>query len=463
MPFPNLENLFILPTDSLRSAMDRIQENAIRTDGRGIVLVVSETQKLLGVLTDGDIRRGLLRGLSLGDSVSNAMTGDPVTATPETTKHQLLRLFDHGVRHIPIVDYEKHVLDLILYSQFSIGGRREPLVIRAKVPLRVSFAGGGSDFSEHFERNGGAVISATIDRYCHGALAERADQRVILHSYDYNEHVEANSPDELTYDGRLDLLKAVVKLLKPSFGFELYTYSDVPPGSGLGASAAMTVLVITLFNEISEDRLDEYQIADLAYQTERIELGIIGGWQDQYAVSFGGLNFIEFTDKDVMVHPLRLKERVINELESNLLLCFTGNIRKSGDVHATNKELGLRGGALSDIRRKTSRLAIQIKNALVRGNLGEFGQLLHEAWQLKKQLGRITNHRVDYLYQQALAAGALGGKLLGAGLEGYILFYCPGLKRHAVKSALECTGTQTTNFNFDFRGIRVWRSGLDAI
>lgn len=462
MSFPDLESLFVKPTDTLRVAMDRIQTNAIRTDGRGTVLVVSESRRLLGVLTDGDIRRALLRGVTLEDAVSKAMSSSPITATRGATRHQLLRLFDRGIRHLPIVDDDGHVLDLLLYSQLVMTPRTGPVVVRAKVPLRISFAGGGSDFAEHFEQHGGAVVSVTIDRYCHGILIKRNDKKIILHSYDYGLRVEADDPSELRYDGQLDLLKAVVKVLKPSYGFELYTYSDVLPGSGLGASAVMSVAVIGLFNELGENRMDEYQISDLAYQVERIELGIIGGWQDQYAASFGGFNFIEFGDKDIVVHPLRLKERVIDELESNLLLCFTGTTRNSGDVHVLNHSEADSTVDIMDARYQTSQVALRIKNALMRGSLDQFGRLLDEAWRLKRQFGpSITNSQIDTLYEAALGAGALGGKLLGAGCGGHILFYCPGLKRQAVREALERMGCQTMHFNFDFRGVRVWHSTLE--
>lgn len=465
MSFPDLESLFVKPADTLRVAMDRIQANAIRTDGRGTVLVVNESRRLLGVLTDGDIRRGLLKGLTLDDAVSKAMSCNPVTARLGATRHQLLRLFDRGVRHLPIVDEEGHVLDLLLYSQLVVTPRNGPVVVRAKVPLRISFAGGGSDFAEHFEQHGGAVVSVTIDRYCHGILVKRDDKKIVLHSYDYDSRVEADDISELQYDGKLDLMKAVVRVLKPAYGFELYTYSDVPPGSGLGASAVMSVAVIGLFNELGETRMDEYQISDLAYQVERIELGITGGWQDQYAASFGGFNFIEFGDKDIIVHPLRLKERVINELESNLLLCFTGTTRNSGDVHVLNRS---GTNAISDdvmeAKHRVSQVALQIKNALMRGSLDHFGRLLDQAWRLKRQFGpAITNRRVEEIYEGALRAGALGGKLLGAGYGGHFLFYCPGMKRHIVRECLERMGCQTLNFNFDLRGTRVWYSTVDEI
>jgi D-glycero-alpha-D-manno-heptose-7-phosphate kinase len=459
MTFPYLDALLLVPADSLKTAMDRIQQNAHYTGGSGVVFIVDDKRRLLGALTDGDIRRALLRGLPLSAAVAEAMTTNPIAATRGTTPHQLLRLFNHGVRHIPLLDDERRVVDMVLYSEFAVAPRSRPVVIRAKVPVRVSFAGGGSDFPEHFERYGGAVISATIDRYCHGLLTKRADSRVVLHSYDYGVRVEAEGVEELRYDGTLDLLKAAVKLSKPAFGFELHTWSDVPPGSGLASSAVMTTVVIGLFNELAEERLDEYQISDLAYQVERIELGITGGWQDQYAASFGGLNFIEFTERDVVVHPLRLKERIVNELESNLLLCFTGLTRDSGQVHTVARETPVDPARRDEIRVRTSRLAVDIRDALVRGHLNGFGDLLHQGWLLKKELAPgVTNPLIDRLYEAALAAGAAGGKLLGAGSGGHMLFYCPPLRAVAVRDALRKLGAESLSFNFDFRGMRVWQT-----
>lgn len=453
--FPNLEALFVLPMAPLKAAMAVFDKHADRTDGRGIVLVVDPAGRLLGVLTDGDVRRALLAGRSIDDPVSLVMSKDPTVAAADASPHQLLRLFDRRVRHLPLVDRDRRVVDLMLYSQFQVAPQQGPVAVRAKAPLRISFAGGGMDFTEHFGRAPCAVISATIDRYCHGTLVKRRDRSVILRSKDYGQVVEAASFEGLAYDGEIDLLKAVVRLMKPDFGFELTTWSDAPPGSGLGASAVMAVVVIGLLNELAENRMNEYEISDLAYQAERIELGIPGGWQDQYAAVFGGLNYIEFTQREVIVHPLALRERVVNELEESLLLCFTGQTRDSGAVHYTREPR--EAADVEALRARNQQLVTDIKNALVQGRLQAFATLLDEAWQAKKRSGAVSNDRIEQLLEVARGAGVIGGKLLGAGQGGYLLLYTPPTRRLEVEQALESEGARPLPFNFDFRGLRVWR------
>jgi D-glycero-alpha-D-manno-heptose-7-phosphate kinase len=435
-------------------------EHAVRTDGSGIALVVDADQRLLGVLTDGDVRRALLGGRSLDDPIALVMSRAPTVADVDASPHELLRLFDRHIRHLPLVDRDNRVVDLVLYGQFQIAPSQRPVAIRCKAPLRISFAGGGMDFTEHFERGPCAVISATIDRYCHGTLVKRRDRRIILRSHDYDRIVEVASIGGLSYDGQLDLLKAVVRLMKPDFGFELTTWSDAPPGSGLGASAVLAVVVIGLLNELAEHRMNEYEISDLAYQAERIELGIPGGWQDQYAAAFGGLNYIEFTQREVIVHPLALRDRVVNELEESLLLCFSGQTRTSGAVHRQNGSLA--PAEVERLRAVSGRLVVDIKNALVQGRLHAFATLLDEAWQAKKSLGEVTNERVEHLFRVARDAGMVGGKLLGAGQGGYLLLYCPPPRRSQVARALEAEGALALPFNFDFRGLRVWRTPTEG-
>jgi D-glycero-alpha-D-manno-heptose-7-phosphate kinase len=311
-----------------------------------------------------------------------------------------------------------------------------------------------------FEKEGGGVISATIDRYSHAFLVRRNDRQIGLHSLDFNQHVLLKSPDEIRYDGVLDLLKAAIRVVRPAFGFDLYTYSEVPPGSGLGSSSAMTVAIVGLLYELSEGQLDRYRIADLAYQAERVELGMQGGWQDQYAAAFGGFNFIEFDRHDVTVHSLRLSEPMLYELESNLLLCFTGQTRDSGQVHAAQQRRARSNSAMyRQVNSEILKLVTATKKALLKGDLVEFGRLLDVAWQTKKNLAQgVSNNFIDRLYAIAREQGASGGKLLGAGSGGFLLFYCQPLKHHLVKQALEQEGAAITTFKFDPKGLQVWHS-----
>ena len=455
--FENLEALFVRVHSPLRTAMSIFNEHAVRCDRSGIALIVDDERRLLGVITDGDVRRALLAGQTLDDRVDGAMCASPVVARLDTSPHEQLRLFDHLFRHLPLVDEEGRVADLILYSQFTLiplGSRLG--VIRAKTPVRVSLAGGGTDFTRFFG-NGrtSAVVSATIDRYCHGTLIPRADDRIILRSEDYGQVVEVGAVEEFEYDGNLDLIKASIRLCQPDCGFELTTRSDVPPGSGLGGSAAMAVTVIGLLNEMTGGRLSDYQIADLAYQAERVELSIAGGWQDQYAAAFGGFNFIEFNDREIVVHPVALREQVILELEENLLLCFTGDTRNSGDAHKSLSDLAPAEAAR--LQQRSWSLAVEVRNTLVTGRIHEFGTLLEEAWSSKTAPGKLTNKRIEDLIKHATASGAKAGKLLGAGHGGHLLFFCPPLRRQEVVASLEAEGATILEFSFVDRGLRSWQ------
>jgi len=457
--FEHLDEVLIPPDSTVEQAMQHIDQTAHRTDGVGVVFVVDTDRSLLGVLTDGDIRRSLLAGANLETRVSEVMNPSPTVAPIGASPHLLLRLFDNRLKQIPVVDEDGSVVDLLLYSRFSVVPSGTPLLIRAKAPVRLSFAGGGTDLTRHFGNGGGAVVSATIDRYCQATLLRRNDRRITIRSLDLDQYVELDSLDEVQYDGTLDLIKAAIRVVRPQFGFDLTTESDVPPGTGLGGSSSMAVAVVSVLYRLVEGELEEYRIADLAYQAERVELGILGGWQDQYAAAFGGFNFMEFTPGNVLVHPLRISDRVRLELESNLLICFTGRTRDSGELHTADQGSRLETDRSAELHHRMLELAQETRDALLTGQMLRFGHLLNEAWETKKRYGgHITNDRVDDLHAVARANGAIGGKLLGAGGGGYLLFYCDPLQRHRTIEALAAEGAENIGFQFDERGVRVWRS-----
>ncbi|MDZ7262593.1 MAG: GHMP kinase, partial [candidate division KSB1 bacterium] len=204
--------------------------------------------------------------------------------------------------------------------------------------------------------------------------------------------------------------------------------------------------------------LTDYEIAELTYKIERIDLKIAGGKQDQYAATFGGFNFIEFYDKITVVNPLRVNPSVINELEYNLLLCYTGTTRLSANIvaHQAQSYIQRKERVVRALDQMKS-LTIEMKNCLLRGQLTEFANLLHEAWQYKKDLDeQITNPRIDELYELARKQGVLGGKILGAGGGGYLLLYCPFQRKHQVAEALEKAGAQVVKFSFEPRGLQIW-------
>lgn len=334
------------------------------------------------------------------------------------------------------------------------------MTVRAKAPLRVSFAGGGTDVSPFPETEGGCVLSATIDRYAYGSLRPRDDGQITVESVDFGMSLDFPVTEDVVLDGKLDLVKAAIRKLGAGEmgGYDLVLRSNAPPGSGLGSSSTMMVALVGLLREHYALPLSEYEIARLAYVIERHDLGIRGGLQDHYAATFGGFNFIEFADR-VIVNPLRIRDSIVNELELNLLLCYTGVTRESANIIAdqTARVESQQGDALEGLRAQKE-LAVAMKSALLRGELDDFGNLLAEAWKQKKKMSpMITTGLIEDAYEVAVRHGALGGKVTGAGGGGYILFYCDFAKKHRVADALVRFGATVTEFSFDTRGLTTWR------
>jgi D-glycero-alpha-D-manno-heptose-7-phosphate kinase len=335
------------------------------------------------------------------------------------------------------------------------------MVHRAKAPLRVSFAGGGTDVPPFPDREGGLVLSATINRYAYGSLSPREDDSIRVESVDFDVEVTYGADDPLLFDGKLDLVKAAIRKIGPGSdqaGYDLFLHANAPPGSGLGSSSAVMVALIGLLTGYHGLPLTDYEIAELAYTLEREDLGIKGGLQDQYAATFGGFNFIEFEAGHVIVNPLRIPPDVIHELEHNMLLAYTGRTRK-GDHIIDDQTKRFEGGeekALEGLRRQKD-LAVEMKNALLRRRLDDFGALLGTAWQFKKQMSpRISTDFIDEAYDEAMKHGALGGKVTGAGGGGYMLFYCPFHLKHRVAEGLIAQGASVTEFEFTSDGLTTW-------
>lgn len=342
-------------------------------------------------------------------------------------------------------------------------GEAEGTTIRSRAPLRISFGGGGTDVPPYPEEQGGAVLSTTIGKYAYCTLVARQDDSINVRSLDYDIVAQYNVNVDLKSDGKLDLVKAAIRALNVKSGFDLFLHTDAPPGSGLGTSSALVVAIVGAFKQLLKLPLTSYDIAELAYHIERNEAGIKGGRQDQYAATFGGFNFIEFLGKTTIVNPLRINWDTISELEYRLMLCYTGGTRLSAGIlddqvnsYVQKKESVVR--ALQE----TKAMAFSMKNALLLGRLHEFGALMHQAWECKKRLStKITDPGIDELYALARQNGAVGGKLLGAGGGGYLLFLCEFDKWHIVAEKLEKAGGKIVGFTFDLRGMQSWEVSGD--
>jgi D-glycero-alpha-D-manno-heptose-7-phosphate kinase len=335
------------------------------------------------------------------------------------------------------------------------------MLIRAKAPLRVSFAGGGTDVPPFPAQEGGCVLSSTINRYAWGTLRPRDDEQICINSLDFGTSLAYSSRAELVYDGQMDLAKAAIKRIEGQHtrGFDLFLHADAPPGSGLGSSSAMMVALVGLLKEFHNLPMTDYEVAEVAYEIERVDLGIQGGLQDQYAAAFGGFNYIEFLGDRVIVNSLKVSDDIINELEYNLLLCHTGKVRLTTNIIADQVQRYERGESESlAALRELKRLTIEMKNALLQRRLDEFGGLLHEEWQHKKRMSaRISSPELDELYDAARAEGALGGKITGAGGGGYMMLYTRFDRKHRVAEVMREMGCEIHEVALEPRGLQTWR------
>jgi len=331
---------------------------------------------------------------------------------------------------------------------------------RARAPLRLSFSVGAVSFSKYPEERGGVVLSSTIDKYCYATLRPRRDTRLTLHAVDLDLVARYEHRSRMRMDGNLDLVKAVVKSFRPRKGADLTMHSDAPPGSGLGASSTLVVALIAVLREWLNQPLTDYEIAERAYKIERQDLGIAGGRQDQYAATFGGFNFIEFHRDATVVNPLRVPADVILELEYRMLLCYVGRTRFSGSI-IERQTAAYQSGQESTIRALDGlkALTFEMKNALLRGRVDEIGALLDQAWRHKRELeDHISTPDVDELYQSARRAGALGGKMPGAGGGGYFFFLCAPDKKPQVAEVVRARGAQLVPVSFCPTGVTAWQT-----
>ena len=338
------------------------------------------------------------------------------------------------------------------------------MLIRSRAPLRIGLAGGGTDVSPYSDLYGGAVLNATINYYAMATIKPKNDGKITLKAIDLDESASFETTSQLPINGELDLLKGVYNRLVKQFNltplsFELTTHVEAPKGSGLGASSTLVVAIIGAFTEWLKLPLGEYDIAHLAFDIERIDLAMAGGKQDQYAATFGGFNFMEFyKDDKVIVNPLRIKDNFRFELETNLLLYYTGTSRLSPKIiQSQTKNFTAKSEKSLEAAHKLKEQAQLMKEAILRGKLNDIGQILDFGWQQKKQTASdISNPLIDQIYDAAKQNGASGGKISGAGGGGFMMFYAPENSRFQIMKALEPFGGEFRRFSFVQEGLTSW-------
>ena len=340
------------------------------------------------------------------------------------------------------------------------------LIVRARAPLRLGLAGGGTDVSPYCDIHGGYVLNAAIDRYAYAVikLLNAPEVRFLANDQQMESVHPLGEPLEL--NGKLDLHKAVYNHMVQHFNggrpilMELSTFCDAPAGSGLGSSSTLVVAMIRAFVELLNLPMDDYAIAKLAFKIERIDCNLQGGRQDQYSATFGGFNFMEFYEGErTIINPLRIKNWILCELEGSLVLFFTGVSRESARIIA-DQSTNVQAGAIDAIEAMHSikREAQVMKECLLRGDFTGFIESMRQGWESKKRSAKtVSNPHIDEIYEAAINAGALAGKVSGAGGGGFMLFFVPTERRMAVIRTLNQFNGQVSNCHFTKHGTQAWR------
>jgi D-glycero-alpha-D-manno-heptose-7-phosphate kinase len=339
------------------------------------------------------------------------------------------------------------------------------MIIRSKAPLRLGLAGGGSDVSPYSDLYGGIILNATINLYAYCTIEETNDDAITVESYDGDCFEQYALSRELEIDGKASLLKGTYNRVMRDFDLPLKacritTYNDAPAGSGLGTSSTMVVAILKAFVEWYSLPLGDYEIARLAYEIERKDLQLSGGKQDQYAATFGGFNYMEFLKDDmVIVNPLKVKRWIIDELEASIVLYFTGRSRSSAAIIDEQKKNTSSGNTRSiEAMHRIKQSAVDMKLAVLKGDMKEFARILGQGWEDKKKMaGAITNPVIEEAFEVALKAGALAGKVSGAGGGGFIMFVVNPARKKAVTDALSRLNGFTMHFNFTDGGAHGWK------
>lgn len=351
-------------------------------------------------------------------------------------------------------------------AQSSVPARRQKMIIRARAPLRLGLAGGGTDVEPYCGLYGGSVMNVTIDRYAYVTLERLHGDSVVLESQDVGQPITCPLSPVLPIDGRLSLHKAVYNRIVADYNdneplaVRLSTFSDAPPGSGLGSSSTLVVAMVQAFVEMLGLPLGEYDVAQLAYTIERRDLGLNGGKQDQYAAAFGGFNFMEFGGADqVIVNPLKVKDWIRSELEASTVLYFTGVSRDSAQIiDAQSRNVRDRKQNSIDAMHRLKAESVAMKEAILRGDFGRLERTFHDGWMSKVAMADgISNPQIDRAYQTALENGAYAGKISGAGGGGFMMFLARLDRKRRLIVALQELGGQVETCRFTLDGATAWR------
>ncbi len=446
-----LNKYLIDSSKNIKSAMRKISINK-----KGIIYVINNKKELIGSVTDGDIRRYLLNGGLIKENIEKCSNKNFKCVLDEGDTDRILKLLDQKHELIPVLNSKKKIIKFIERKDINLFNKK--IIVRSRSPARISFVGGGTDVTRYFFEKSGASISFTINKFCNVHLIKRSDEKIVINSKDYDKKIILKKNERINYNGDLNIIKSCIKLLKPNFGFEIFVDTDVKPGSGLGGSAAVSSAVIGAINYLQPNKLNKYQIAELAFQVERIELGIVGGWQDQYSTVFGGCNFMEYRESKNLVQNLILPNNLFDELERRIILCDTTLPHRGSEMQTRISK----SKKIIEYGKKSEILFNKIKEDLLRGKANNIGKLIQSSWDIKKKLDKsMVNKKIldleKKLCKKSLADGC---RLLGTGGGGYMLFYIQPKNWFNFLDKINSLSLNYHPIKFDSKGLQVWETEI---
>ncbi|MDA9066144.1 CBS domain-containing protein [Candidatus Pelagibacter sp.] len=459
-----LKKILFNESDSINKVNDIFNTTAPYTNGKGFGLILDKSKSCVGVITDGDIRRNLKK-FGLNSKINKIYSKKFHFVSEGFSEIRILKIFEKQLddntnfHSLPVLNKKKKVVDVLNFKDF-LDKKKLVNPISVRVPARVSFSGGGIDFSEILDKKNTFVLSSTIAKYITVTVYPRKDKQIIIKNYSLGHKENFKDINELKKSKKNNLINNLLKSYSLSSGFEIELYSDFEIGTGLGGSSAITMAIITAIKLLKNERfIDNYELVNEAYKIERIESNIKGGWQDYYAIAFGGFNWIEFDKKNTTVNQLKIDNNIILELEKNLILFRIGSSRNSSNIQKKIKNLSKNKKQLSKIINSTISTSFKMKKSLLKGRLSEFGDLLHQSWLLKKKLNPLsTSAKIDSAYKLAISLGAKGGKILGAGQSGYLLLYADSEFHNIINKSLKNKKfLKAERVIFSSDGIQYWR------
>ncbi len=452
--------------EKISKVIQVFNKTAPLTDSKGFGVVVNKSKKCIGVITDGDIRRILNRtGKNL--TIKNVYNKKFSFAKESSSKTAILQIFEKLINNknyhlsLPVLDENKKVVDIMNYNDFLINDKK-PRCIRVKIPARISFVGGGTDFSEYLIKNKSYILSAAIQKYLTVSLYPRNDSKIVIKNFTNNKNLSFNNQYDLKRNKKNDLVVNLLKNKKINTGFDLEIFSDFEPKTGLGGSSILSLAILKVLSLLKNNEdTDDFDLINEAYKIERLDSKIKGGWQDYLASISGGFNWIDLFQSEFFINRLRVEKKTQLELENNLILIKIGKRKNSSKIQE-KKILSFKKNPSAKVNnfKKIRSLSIDMKNSLINGQLSKFGELMDRSWSFKKKLNpKSSNKKLNNLYKTARENGVLGGKILGAGQSGYLLIYVDSKYQTNLLAKLrkKSSKLEFERVSFSSDGLKYWK------